>query len=97
MVGNFVHGLGEKLVSGEVNPHTFTLDRPKGTYSGAPELKRIARKLHRNACLLEKELGGPQDIEWALHAHVHSHQAPSVSAGQVTSSCNEVIKRRCSP
>jgi phosphohistidine swiveling domain-containing protein len=66
MTGNFVQGLGEKLVSGQANPQTFTLDRPKGTYSGPAELNRLARALYRNACGLEKELGGPQDIEWAI-------------------------------
>ena len=66
MTGNFVHGLGEKLVSGQANPQTFTLARPKGTYSGPAELNRLARALSRNACGLEKELGGPQDIEWAI-------------------------------
>jgi rifampicin phosphotransferase len=66
MTGNFVQGLGEALVSGQVNPQTFTLARPKGTYSGPAELDRLARALYRNACRLEKELGGPQDIEWAM-------------------------------
>ena len=66
MTGNFVHGLGEKLVSGQANPQTFTLARPKGTYSGPAELNRLARALYRNACGLEQELGGPQDIEWAI-------------------------------
>ncbi len=66
MTGNFVKGLGEKLVSGQVNPQTFTLTRPKGTYSGPTELNRLAHELYRNACKLEKELGGPQDIEWAV-------------------------------
>lgn len=66
MTGNFVKGLGEKLVSGQANPQTFTLARPKGTYSGPTELNRLARELYRNACGLEKELGGPQDIEWAV-------------------------------
>jgi pyruvate,water dikinase len=66
MTGNFVPGLGEKLVSGQANPQTFTLARPKGTYTGPPELDRLARRLYRNACKLEKELGGPQDIEWAI-------------------------------
>src|SRR5450759_1522753 len=40
MPGNFCPGLGEKLVSGQVNPETFILDRPSGRYSGPPELKR---------------------------------------------------------
>jgi phosphohistidine swiveling domain-containing protein len=66
MTGNFVHGLGERLVSGQANPQIFTLARPKGTYSGPAELNRLARALYRNACGLEKELGGPQDIEWAI-------------------------------
>jgi len=29
MTGNFVHGLGEQLVSGEANAHSFQLIRPK--------------------------------------------------------------------
>jgi pyruvate,water dikinase len=66
MTGNFVKGLGEALVSGQANPRTFTLARPKGTYSGPAELNRLARELYRNACGLEKELGSPQDIEWAV-------------------------------
>ncbi|CAG0930355.1 pyruvate, water dikinase [Thermoflexales bacterium] len=66
MTGNFVPGLGEKLVSGHANAQTFTLQRPKGTYSGPPELKRVALDLYYNACHLEKELGSPQDIEWAI-------------------------------
>jgi rifampicin phosphotransferase len=66
MTGNFVPGLGEKLVSGQANPQTFTLARPQGTYSGPPELTRVARELYRNAARLEKELAGPQDIEWAI-------------------------------
>lgn len=66
MTGNFVHGLGEALVSGQANPYTFTFSRPKGSYSGPADLKRAAPELYRNAIRLEKELGGPQDIEWAL-------------------------------
>jgi pyruvate,water dikinase len=66
MTGNFVYGLGEKLVSGEIEPHTFTLERPKGRYSGPPDLKRFARRLHKLGRRLEKELDCPQDIEWAI-------------------------------
>ncbi|MBN1937717.1 MAG: hypothetical protein JW934_23870 [Anaerolineae bacterium] len=66
MTGNFVQGLGEALVSGQANPQTFTLARPKGTYSGPAELNRLTRALYRNACGLEKDLGGQQDIEWAI-------------------------------
>jgi pyruvate,water dikinase len=65
MMGNFVFGFGEELVSGEAEPYTFTLARPKGQYDGPPELERFARKLYRLAVRLEDELGCPQDIEWA--------------------------------
>ena len=66
MMGNFVYGLGEGLVSGEVEPFTFTLKRPKGKYDGPAGLKRFARKLYTLGKSLEEELGGPQDIEWAI-------------------------------
>lgn len=66
MTGNYVYGLGDELVSGEAEPYTFTLARPKGQYEGPPELKRFARKLYKLGCRLEKELGSPQDIEWAI-------------------------------
>ncbi len=66
MTGNFVEGLGEKLVSGQANAQVFTFERPEGTYSGPDELSRHARTLYRNAVRLEKELGSPQDIEWAI-------------------------------
>ncbi|HSR34453.1 MAG TPA: PEP/pyruvate-binding domain-containing protein, partial [Anaerolineae bacterium] len=66
MTGNFVFGFGEELVSGEAEPYTFSLTRPKGQYKGPPELGRFARKLFKLALRLEEELDGPQDIEWAI-------------------------------
>ncbi|MGD9376380.1 MAG: PEP/pyruvate-binding domain-containing protein, partial [Anaerolineae bacterium] len=66
MIGNFVFGYGEDLVSGEAEPFTFLLERPKGNYEGAKELERFARQLYRLGCRLEEELDGPQDIEWAI-------------------------------
>ena len=66
MMGNFVYGFGEELVSGEAEPYTFTLTRPKGEYEGPEALKPHARKLYKLASRLHKELGGPQDIEWAI-------------------------------
>jgi phosphohistidine swiveling domain-containing protein len=68
MSGNYVHGLGEALVSGQAAPHEFSLSRPRGRYDGPAELKRFARRLYRLAKRLERDLGGPQDIEWALAA-----------------------------
>jgi pyruvate,water dikinase len=66
MTGNFVFGFGEELVSGEAEPFTFTLARPKGRYEGPEELKRYARRLYKLGVRLERELGCPQDIEWAI-------------------------------
>jgi pyruvate,water dikinase len=66
MTGNFIHGLGEQLVSGEANAETFTLSRPKGKYAGPSELKRYGRSLYKLATRLEKELENPQDIEWCV-------------------------------
>jgi hypothetical protein len=66
MIGNFVHGLGDQLVSGEANPETFTLRRPGGQYEGPSEMKRFVPRFFDLASRLEDELGGPQDIEWAV-------------------------------
>ncbi|PTL83926.1 PEP/pyruvate-binding domain-containing protein [Vitiosangium sp. GDMCC 1.1324] len=66
MVGNYVRGLGERLVAGDTNAPSFTLRRPGGGYAGPGEMRRHARQLYRLAERLERELGTPQDIEWAL-------------------------------
>jgi pyruvate,water dikinase len=66
MVGNFVFGFGEELVSGEAEPFTFVFSRPKGEYQGPPELKRFSRRLYKLCKRLEDEFGHPQDIEWAI-------------------------------
>ncbi len=80
LVGNYVHGLGEALVSGERNPETFTLARPNGRYAGPVELRRWARALFRLAARLEADLGGPQDIEWAIaDGRLHLLQARPIT------------------
>ncbi len=66
MIGNFVYGLGDELVSGEAEPYTFRIERPKGGYDGPPELKRFGRRLHKLGSRLERDLGCPQDIEWCV-------------------------------
>ncbi len=66
MTGNYVHGLGEKLVSGEADAAEFRLSRLKGIYDGPDEFKKYAAKLYKYASRLEKEMGSPQDIEWAV-------------------------------
>ncbi|MBE0697575.1 MAG: hypothetical protein IH586_11695, partial [Anaerolineaceae bacterium] len=66
MTGNFVAGMGDKLVSGSVSAAAFTLKRTEGTYNGPDELQRIAKTLHREAHEIEHTMGSPQDIEWAV-------------------------------
>ena len=66
MTGSFAAGLGDRLVSGETTGESFTINRPRRTYSGPDSLERHARRLYRLAERLEKELGQPQDIEWAV-------------------------------
>jgi pyruvate,water dikinase len=68
MCGNYTHGLGDQLVSGEAEPREFTLTRPRGRYEGPTELRPFARRLFKLARRLERDLGGPQDIEWAIAA-----------------------------
>ncbi len=66
MTGNYVYGLGEKLVSGEANAAPFKLMRPKGKYEGPKDFKKYASSLYQYASRLVKELGSQQDIEWAV-------------------------------
>lgn len=66
MIGNCVHGLGEQLVSGDVSADSFSLERPRGSYSGPDYLRKQASRLYRYACRLEALYEVPQDIEWGL-------------------------------
>ena len=65
MTGNGVRGMGEKLVSGKVNPLAFSFDRPGGKYHGPEEFKPFAGALYRLGERLDRDGGVPQDIEWA--------------------------------
>ncbi len=71
MTGNFVHGLGDQLVSGEATGEMFTLKRRAGLwlrvdYEGPPALEPFARQLYKLGSRLEKDLRCPQDIEWCV-------------------------------
>ena len=66
-----VHGLGEQVVSGEVTPDHYVVDRrgrekksdtPHGGVLSADELTRLSAL----AVKLEDHYGKPQDIEWAI-------------------------------
>ncbi len=67
-----VYGLGEAVVSGEVTPDHYVVDR-KGKekksetpHGGVMEVDELAR-LAALAVNLEKHYGKPQDIEWAIY------------------------------
>ncbi len=66
MAGNFVEGIGEKLVSGTVSAQEFNISRPAGTYNGPDLMKKPAGGLYQMARNIETLMGYPQDIEWAV-------------------------------
>ena len=71
MVVEAVFGLGEQVVSGEVTPDHYAVDR-----SGSVKRERLANGgvlqpgeltlLAELGCALEERFGGPQDVEWAM-------------------------------
>jgi pyruvate,water dikinase len=70
MVGRFVRGLGDRLVSGEASGQAFTLRQsgelwPRTAYDGPQEARGLARQLSKLGRRLERDLGAPQDVEWA--------------------------------
>ena len=66
MVGNYVKGCGEQLVSGEANAMEFTFDAMHYAYDGGTELKPYARKLYGYAVKLRNLYQCPLDMEWAV-------------------------------
>lgn len=71
MIVEAIHGLGERLVAGEVTPDHYVVDR-----QGAVKREHLASSgtLHPEELLrlaelgrqLEGHFGGPQDVEWAI-------------------------------
>jgi len=66
-------GLGEALVSGQVTPERWVWRKPKlqllwrDAAEGIALNQRVAKRLARQVRDLEKQLGSPQDVEWAVH------------------------------
>lgn len=67
MVGNYVRGVGEQLVSGEAKAQTFTIDAMKFHYTGNAEFAPYSKKLYQYAAKICKLCKGSQDIEWAVY------------------------------
>jgi len=66
MIGNYVRGMGEKLVSGEANAESFTIHTLKYRYEGESEFDPHAKKLCRRAVRIKRLFGQPMDIEWLV-------------------------------
>ena len=66
IVGNYVHGEGEKLVSGSENAEEFRIGVMNYSYEGNPELAPFARLLRKYTLAIKAFYGMPMDIEWAV-------------------------------
>ena len=66
MVGNYVHGEGEKLVSGQENAKEFLIGTIKFSYKGPEEMKKYAKKLGEYCKKIRDLYDMPMDIEWAV-------------------------------
>lgn len=66
MVGNYVHGAGEKLVSGTENAQVFTLGAIEYSYDGPAEFAPYAKCLTAYGKTIRNLYGMPMDIEWAV-------------------------------
>ena len=66
IVGNYVHGEGEKLVSGSENAEEFRLGVMEYSYEGNPELAPYAKLLRKYTLAIKAFYGMPMDIEWAV-------------------------------
>ncbi|MCY3414335.1 MAG: phosphoenolpyruvate synthase [Candidatus Heimdallarchaeota archaeon] len=67
MLGNYVHGLGEQLVSGAVNAEEFKLDKKTLSYEGPELLRKYAPRLLHLGNQLVELYNEEQDIEWAIY------------------------------
>lgn len=66
MIGNYVKGEGELLVSGSANAEEFVFDAIKYSYSGNEEFGRYAKKLFGYCKKIRDLWNAPMDIEWAV-------------------------------
>ena len=85
MIVEAVHGLGERVVSGEATPDHYVIDRngavkrsrlQRGGVLTDEELARLAELGRR----LEERFGAPQDVEWAIaEGRIHLLQSRPVT------------------
>ncbi|MBO4636190.1 MAG: hypothetical protein J5685_03505 [Clostridiales bacterium] len=65
LIGNYVKGEGEKLVSGSENAEEFRIGRIRYYYKGSSEMASYSRKLAGYCEKIISLYGVPMDIEWA--------------------------------
>ena len=66
IIGNYVHGEGEKLVSGIENAEEFKLGAIDKTFEGNSEIAPYAKTLRKYSLAIRSFYGVPMDIEWAV-------------------------------
>ena len=66
ITGNYVHGAGEKLVSGTENAEVFKIGALEYSYEGSAELEPFAKTLRKYSLAIRFFYGVPMDIEWAV-------------------------------
>ncbi|MHA1966515.1 MAG: PEP/pyruvate-binding domain-containing protein [Candidatus Hodarchaeales archaeon] len=66
IVGNYVYGGGDSLVSGESNSFKFDLNKRNGKYTGHYKMEKYSKLLYKLIQKLEAQFGYPQDIEFAI-------------------------------
>jgi len=66
LIGNYVYGEGEKLVSGQESGESFRINVMKYAYEGPSEMKPYARKLMKYCTMIRRSYKVPMDIEWAV-------------------------------
>ncbi len=69
MIGNFVYGAGESLVSGERNAYSFSISRKGAGYKGDKAFAPYRKAMHKTAIRIEKLFGHKMDIEWVVLNH----------------------------
>jgi len=69
IVGNYVHGEGEKLVSGSENAEEFRIGAIDKTFEGNSEIAPYAKTLRKYSLAIRSFYGLPMDIEWAVANH----------------------------
>ncbi len=86
MLVELTAGLADRLVAGEVDAERIVLNRAGHALvrddHSEPMSEDVIAQLHRLALSLERELGGPQDVEWALAANgiVYVVQSRAITA-----------------